>query len=344
MGRRLTVVIAGAGLMGRWHAYYAGKVGASIVGIVDPDAAAARRLARKHRGAEIFSDLETCLARTPSQAVHVCTPPSTHRELALEALKAGRHVVVEKPLASCVDHTNELLKLTEAQGLKMTVAHQWPFQRGFGKLARVRESLGKLVRVAFTLCSAGAEGASPDQKERMLLEVLPHPLSLLWALFGRQIIDSGWKLRTATSEEFQATASIQDCEVSVFTSWRGRPTRNTLVLIGERATCRLDLFHGFCTVERRPVSRTAKLLYPFRDSMSLTWAAAVNLAGRAARSEWAYPGLLPLIRLFYRSVRTGCQAPITGDEVLAIAEIVERLDRMRGEAGTGSRFGIRAEV
>ena len=332
MERPLTTIIAGAGLMGRWRGHYARKAGATIAGIVDPDRGAAQRLARRHRGAAIFSDLASCLDRTPSQVVHVCTPLATHRELALQALGAGRHVMVEKPLASNVSQTSELLTLTEEQGLKITVAHQWPFQRGFRSLARVRGRLGRLVRVSFTLCSAGGSGVSSEEKARLLLEILPHPFSLLWALFGRQIVDSNWKLRTATSEDVEASASVEGSEVSIFISLRGRPTRNTLVLIGEKASCRVDLFHGFCIMERRPVSRSAKLLYPFQNSLALTWTAATNLASRALQSEWAYPGLFTLIQLFYSSIRAGCDAPVPGQEMLAVASLVERLERMRCEA------------
>ena len=70
--------------MGSWHARYAVRAGAAITGIIDRDAAAAR-LRSEFPSARRYSDLPTCFAQESVDVVHICTPPSTHAELARAA-------------------------------------------------------------------------------------------------------------------------------------------------------------------------------------------------------------------------------------------------------------------
>src|SRR5689334_10614548 len=103
--RTLRVAIVGAGLMGRWHAFSAARAGGSIVAVVDPNQARARRLASRSRAARAFSTLDGALER--ADVVHVCTPTAAHVAVIAQALDARRHVLVEKPLAPTVAETIE---------------------------------------------------------------------------------------------------------------------------------------------------------------------------------------------------------------------------------------------
>lgn len=78
--------------MGRWHAYYAARRG-TIAAVVDPDPERAEALARRHRGAALFSSLDQCLEQGSVDAVHLCTPSETHADSAKAALDAGKHVL-----------------------------------------------------------------------------------------------------------------------------------------------------------------------------------------------------------------------------------------------------------
>jgi predicted dehydrogenase len=102
--RPLRVAIIGAGLMGYWRGRAARHVGSQVVAVVDPDAKRAKRLARACRAAAAVTDLSE-LAGDGVDAVHICSPTSTHRALATQALEAGIHVLVEKPLAESADQT-----------------------------------------------------------------------------------------------------------------------------------------------------------------------------------------------------------------------------------------------
>src|SRR5215208_607246 len=72
---------------------------AEVVAIADPAGDRAARLAEKWAVPRAFDDYREMLALADLDAVHVCTPPFTHRETTIAAFEAGKHVYVEKPPA-----------------------------------------------------------------------------------------------------------------------------------------------------------------------------------------------------------------------------------------------------
>ena len=135
----MKVAIVGAGLMGRWHATYASRAGATITAVIDRDSEAATRLAKRFGAATDAADVD---------AVHICTPLESHAELVRAALDAGRHVLCEKPLAPSLAETQALLDRAQEQGRVLCAVHQFPFQRGYRRMLERRARLGKIVRVA----------------------------------------------------------------------------------------------------------------------------------------------------------------------------------------------------
>src|SRR5262245_1735496 len=69
-----------------------------LVGICDPRQPAAQELAALYGVREVFADFGEALARTTAQAVYLATPIHLHASQAIQALAAGKHVLVEKPL------------------------------------------------------------------------------------------------------------------------------------------------------------------------------------------------------------------------------------------------------
>ena len=89
--------------------------GSRVVGVVAPDAERARRLAETV-GADWGTDVSGAMAREDVDAVVVCTPPHVHREITLEALALGRHVLCEKPLAMTSAEAAEMASAARRHG------------------------------------------------------------------------------------------------------------------------------------------------------------------------------------------------------------------------------------
>ncbi len=101
----VTIALVGAGAFSEQHlAAISAADYVTVVAVVDRDLPRAQAMASRAGGAKAFEDLESALAEVPFDAVDICTPNFTHAPLALQALSAGKHVLVEKPPAlSIVD-------------------------------------------------------------------------------------------------------------------------------------------------------------------------------------------------------------------------------------------------
>ncbi|MEK7266721.1 MAG: Gfo/Idh/MocA family oxidoreductase [Pseudomonadota bacterium] len=125
MERKLKTGVVGAGVFGAFHAgKHAASPRAILSGIWDTDADRAGALADRH-GARRHSTLDTLLQSV--DAVTIATPAPSHFEIARQALEAGRHVYVEKPLAMNVEEADILIALAESQSLVLQVGHQERF-------------------------------------------------------------------------------------------------------------------------------------------------------------------------------------------------------------------------
>lgn len=114
--------IAGAHLGG-----YANVEDARITAVCDVVEDNALRRAEQAGGAEIFSDIETLLARAEVDAVDVCLPHHLHKDAIVAAAAAGKHILCEKPLCLNLDEAAEVKKAVADAGITLMCAHNQLF-------------------------------------------------------------------------------------------------------------------------------------------------------------------------------------------------------------------------
>jgi len=333
----LRAAIVGAGLMGRWHAEYAARAGARVAAVVDLEETAAAALCSRFPGAVSFRSLEDCLARCPLDVVHVCTRLDSHAPLAETALRARKHVLLEKPAAASAAEVRRLVELAAGAGLTLSAVHQMPFQRGFQRVLEALPRLGDIVRIAYLASTAGGVGLSPPERRALLLEILPHPVSLFRALVGEG--NPTFETLSFTDDDLELAGSHRGTRLAIAISLRARPTRNELIVAGTSATATVDLYHGYAAIDRAGVSRTDKVLAPFRRGTRLLSAAGANLARRVVQREPAYPGLRQLIDRYYRSVGEGAPPPVVAGEMIEAALLMEQVAGARSPARSAGAEG-----
>lgn len=91
---------------------------------------------KRHPSVEVTTDPARLLNSPGIDAIAISTPVSTHYELAAAALKAGKHVLVEKPMCGSVDEASRLIDLAEARRLTLLVDHTFAYT---GAVRKVRE-------------------------------------------------------------------------------------------------------------------------------------------------------------------------------------------------------------
>lgn len=120
--------ILGAGLMGGTHAKLIDSIpGAELTLVVSASEESARNLASTY-GARWSTELSTGLQKADADAIVVCTPSSLHPDGAIAALHAGKHVLIEKPVATTLEDAERLRTVATESGLTVGVVSQRRFQ------------------------------------------------------------------------------------------------------------------------------------------------------------------------------------------------------------------------
>ena len=178
-GQMLRVGIAGAGHFGRYHAL---KVAASerarLIGLYDPDTERAKTVGWEAGAPDMT--MEALLAAI--DALIIAAPAEEHYSLAATALRAGKHVLVEKPIADDLARADELEALAAASGLVLQVGHLERFSAAYLALsARTRQPLYiEAVRIA-PFKTRGTDVS-------VILDLMIHDLDLVLALVDSPIV------------------------------------------------------------------------------------------------------------------------------------------------------------
>ena len=122
--------IVGAGIIAAVHADAIALLpDARLVAVTDVDASAAAAFAAS-RGTAAERDLDALLARGDVDVVCVCVPSGLHAEVGVRAAKAGKHLVVEKPIDVTLEAADRLTAAARQAGVALTVMSQHRFDPG----------------------------------------------------------------------------------------------------------------------------------------------------------------------------------------------------------------------
>lgn len=118
-------VVVGTGFGGRVHVPALRAAGFTVLALVGRDSERTRRRADRLGVTEALTSLDDALGLPGVDAVTIATPPSTHCELAVTALGAGKHVICEKPFALDAGEAEAMLAAAEAAGVTHLVGHEF---------------------------------------------------------------------------------------------------------------------------------------------------------------------------------------------------------------------------
>lgn len=105
--------------------------------VCDRNGELAQSIANKYHIAKSYSEVSEMLRKEDLDLVDICTPPQTHAPLAIEAMKHGCHVLLEKPMALKVSDCDEMIHVSQQQGVKLCVVHNMLFYPIFLKARRL---------------------------------------------------------------------------------------------------------------------------------------------------------------------------------------------------------------
>ena len=140
-----------------------------MVCVCDLDEALLEQVRVRYPTIETTNDFDAVLADASIDAVSIATPISTHYALALKALKAGKHVLAEKPLAHTTAMCDELIETAEQMGKVLMVDHTFPYTPAVQKIAELVND-GTLGDVLYF------------DSSRVNLGLFQHDVNVIWDL------------------------------------------------------------------------------------------------------------------------------------------------------------------
>jgi len=140
------VGVGGSGGWGNFPGYMMVPDRAKIAAICDTNLEAAKEKARLV-GAKTYADYQEMLADTEIDAVDICLPHFLHGQVALDAMEAGKHVIVEKPFTTTLEEADAVIATAKRKGLKLMVAENTRFVNAYevAKSSIDEEIMGKIL-------------------------------------------------------------------------------------------------------------------------------------------------------------------------------------------------------
>lgn len=171
--------VVGVGRLGAEHARVLTELEESrLVGVHDRRSERAREVADR-TGARVFSDLGGLLAEV--EAAVVAVPTRSHHSVARAALEAGRHALVEKPLAADLDEVDDLRRTAAAQGVLLATGRIERFNPA------VRAGRGHVGRPRFLVAERLAPFRRRGTDVGVVLDLMIHDLDLVLDMTGERV-------------------------------------------------------------------------------------------------------------------------------------------------------------
>lgn len=176
--KELGIAVVGAGYWGKNLIRNAQSSPATdLRWVCDANVERARAISASFGAASVTDRLDEVLADDSVEAVAIATPAATHHEVAMAALAAGKHILVEKPLASSYEQAAEIVSEAESRGLIVMLDHTYCYTPAVAKIRELvsEGTLGDVLFVDSVRINLGL--VQPDVD--VLWDLAPHDLSIL---------------------------------------------------------------------------------------------------------------------------------------------------------------------
>jgi predicted dehydrogenase len=148
---KTNVALLGAGFIADIHAesYRRFVPEAELVAVQTRDTQKAQAFAQKHGVPRVFTDLERAITDSDCEVVDVCLPNFLHHRAVIAAARAGKHVIIEKPLAMNLEEAGEMIAACRASGRKLMYAEELCFAPKYERVRRLVQegAVGKVFHL-----------------------------------------------------------------------------------------------------------------------------------------------------------------------------------------------------
>jgi predicted dehydrogenase len=352
--KMLRVAIIGCGKIADQHVLACRRItGCEVAGLCDREVLMARQLGGRFGISACFADAAEMLRSVKPDVAHITTPPQGHFSLAKQCLESGSHVYLEKPFTVTVPEAEELIRLAENRGLKITAGHNLQFTLEMLEMRRlVAQGFlgGKAVHLeshfSYDLGDASYVGPLLGNRKhwvrqlpgQLLHNILSHGIAKLCEFLDDDLVEiiasahQSAQLQRLGGEEILDELRVLIRDGSGTTAFfcfstQLKPGLNLLRICGPVNSITVDHASGSLLrhAKRSYKSYLTYFVPPLQNARQHFHNARVNffnfLGGRLHQDS----GMKELIERFYQSIQNQSSPPIPYREILLTARIMDEI-------------------
>jgi len=314
-----------------------------VSAICDKEESTARDVAKRFGIRRYYTSLSKMMEEE-LDIVDICTPPQTHVPLAVEAMEAGSHVLVEKPLAMNTRQVDEMYRVSKKEHVKLCVLHQNIFNSAFQKARHMYDKgvigtlidvdVGTFVQEDNYMCKSGDHWCH-TLPGGIFFEILPHPIYLLQCFLknSKPVYTLAEKIGTYPWMKHDETRVLIDADNGlglVSASCNSPFHGDSIKIFGTKICLEVDLW-GRSIIQYKPRTESPYsvgkgnlvMASQFLSLIGTTFSNSLTMAFGGVKVS-AHYGFL---RRFIESIQTDSDLPVTEDEARENVRIVETICR-----------------
>lgn len=349
----LKIAVVGCGKIADAHVEEIGKIpSAQLVAVCDLEPIMAEQLAVRYSVPHRYSDFDRMLDEEKPDVVHITTPPHSHLSLVRQAVAAGCHVFLEKPVAHYHCDVKGILAATSAANRKLTVNY-WPnFEEPALKLRQLIDSgaIGDVIHLESSLGYdlSGEYGTALRRDPhhwvhrlpgKLFQNVLDHVLNKIAPFLpdGQPPTVCALAYRGGVQQEQQDESNVLDelrvvirgAQTSAYATFsaHARPVGHRLRVYGSRNTVTVDFAMRTVTLDRKQnfPSAIGRLAPAFLVAKDYFQEGFSNLNSFSHARFHYFHGMHRLLTDFYSCIQNDSTPPIPYEEILRVSAIMEAI-------------------
>jgi len=314
----LKIAVIGVGAMGSNHArVYNDLPEVQLVAVADPNEKIVQSVARRF-GVPSYTDFKEMLAAEKPDAVSIAVPTALHEEVALGALAANVHVLIEKPIASTLAAGHRIIAAAQAARRKLMVGHIVRFNPAI-QLLKQKLDEGQLGRIFQIVCRRVGPFPTRIQDVGVIVDLAPHDVDIMRYLTGydplRVYAEIEQRLHTDHEDLLLGLLRFPDNVAgSLEINWLTPTKVRDVFVLGELGLFRVDdLTQDLYFYENAQVD---KVMWPALQTLK-----GVREGAMIRYSFARYEPLKAELQAFVKCIQDDTPVPVTGEDSLMALKV-----------------------
>ncbi|WP_339618077.1 Gfo/Idh/MocA family oxidoreductase [uncultured Gilvimarinus sp.] len=278
--------------------------GSQLLAVMRRNLAKAKDFAQRHQVPQYYDNADALLANPDIDAVYIATPPAQHKDYAIAALKAGKHVYIEKPVALNAKECDAIIKAEQQSTKKAVVAHYRRYVPGFLKFSELLAggAIGRPLMVQVDMLQPIAADiiSNSDDNWRvnpalsgggLFYDLAPHQIDLILQWFGPVVSAQGVSLNQQhnnSSDDLTCGWARLQNDVVLQGRWgfgvQGQQSRDVYEVIGTKGKLSVNFF-GSPTIHLENADGNQQICLDNPDHVQQPMIAQVNAYFRGERDN-----------------------------------------------------------